>query len=175
MKITNVKTRDTERGAVIIELALIAPVIALFVIGLVDLSNAYSRKLALEQGAQRAIEKIMQTTDVDTVEGTLTAEALCQVNGKDGNGVCKTAPINASNVTVSFRLECTNSGGAVSAQSSTDALAFDTFSCPGGTVKHARYIQIALTDSYLAMFPITFGNSVSGRYPLAATAGMRTE
>ena len=31
-------------------------------IGIVDMSNAFSRKLTLEQGAQRAIEKIMQTT-----------------------------------------------------------------------------------------------------------------
>ena len=49
-----------ERGAAVIELALVAPVLALMVIGIVDISNAYSRKLALEQGAQRAIEKIMQ-------------------------------------------------------------------------------------------------------------------
>jgi len=51
-----------DRGAAIIELALVAPVLALMTIGIVDMSNAYSRKLGLEQGAQRAIEKIMQTT-----------------------------------------------------------------------------------------------------------------
>ncbi len=67
-----------QSGSIIIELAIVAPIIALLAIGAVDLSNAYSRKLALEQGAQRAIEKIMQTTDVDTVEGTLTSEAICQ-------------------------------------------------------------------------------------------------
>lgn len=47
-----------ERGAAIIELALIAPVVAIAVAGISDLSSAFSRKLALEQGAQRAIEKI---------------------------------------------------------------------------------------------------------------------
>jgi Flp pilus assembly protein TadG len=57
------------RGAAVIEMALIAPVLALGVIGIVDVSNAYSRKLALEQGAQRAIEKIMNTTETSTVEG----------------------------------------------------------------------------------------------------------
>ena len=55
------------RGAAVIEMALIAPVLALGVIGIVDISNAYSRKLALEQGAQRAVEKIMQTTSYTTV------------------------------------------------------------------------------------------------------------
>ena len=59
------------RGAAVIELALVAPVLALGVIGIVDVSNAYSRKLALEQGAQRAVEKIMNTTETSTVEATL--------------------------------------------------------------------------------------------------------
>jgi Flp pilus assembly protein TadG len=60
-----------ERGAAVIEMALVAPVLALGVIGIVDVSNAYSKKLALEQGAQRAIEKIMDTTENSTVESTL--------------------------------------------------------------------------------------------------------
>ncbi|MDP9085899.1 MAG: pilus assembly protein, partial [Pseudomonadota bacterium] len=77
----------SERGAVIIELAIVAPVMAMLAIGVVDMSNAFSRKLALEQGAQRAIEKIMQTTDDTTVEATLASEAVCQVNGMT-NGVC---------------------------------------------------------------------------------------
>ncbi len=47
-----------DRAAAIIELALIAPVLALATIGIVDMANAYSKKLALEQGAQRAIERL---------------------------------------------------------------------------------------------------------------------
>ncbi len=164
-----------ERGAVIIELAIVAPVLALMIIGVVDLSNAYSRKLALEQGAQRAIEKIMQTTDYDTVEGTLTSEALCQVNGTNTNGTCKSSPISAGNVTVSYRLECTNSGGTITPQTSTDATAFDAYTCPTGTAKEARYIQIAITDNYQAMFPVQFSGFTAGGYPLTATAGMRTQ
>ena len=113
-----------ERGAAIIELALVAPILALTVIGIVDMSNAYSRKLALEQGAQRAIEKIMQTTQGDTVDDTIKNEAVCQVNGTTStsttvNGTtttttsCKTTPITAANVTVTYRLECTNADGTV--------------------------------------------------------------
>src|SRR5947209_1838951 len=98
------RIRSDQRGAAVIEMALIAPVLALTVVGIVDMSNAYSRKLALEQGAQRAIEKIMQTTQEDTVEGTLTTEVVCQVNGLNANGTCKTSPITASNVTVTWRL-----------------------------------------------------------------------
>jgi Flp pilus assembly protein TadG len=164
-----------ERGSVIIELAIVAPVLALMAIGVVDLSNAYSRKLALEQGAHRAIEKIMQTTDYDTVENTLTNEAVCQVNGTNPDGTCKPAPITGSNVTVSWRLECTDSGGAITTQTTTSAATFDLFVCSAGTAKEARYIQIALTDNYQAMFPVHFSGFSFGGYPITATAGMRTQ
>ena len=59
-----------ERGTAVIEMALVAPVLALCIIGIVDMSNAYTQKLGLEQGAQRAIEKIMNTTENATVEST---------------------------------------------------------------------------------------------------------
>lgn len=169
--------RAEERGAAVIELALVAPILALTVIGIVDMSNAYSRKLALEQGAQRAIEKIMQTTETDTVENTLTTEAVCQVNGINTDGTCKTTPITASNVTVTWRLECTDSGGIVTTQTSNDAPTFDAYTCATGTTKEARYVQVALTDKYSPLFPIHFASFTSGdgTYHLAASAGMRTQ
>lgn len=164
-----------ERGAVIIELAIVAPVLALMAIGVIDLSNAYSRKLALEQGAHRAIEKIMQTTDYDSVENTLANEAVCQVNGTNTDGTCKSTPINTSNVTVSWRLECMDSGGSITSQTTSSASAFDALVCSSGTTKEARYIQIALTDNYQAMFPVHFSGFSAGGYPITATAGMRTQ
>jgi len=164
-----------QRGAAIIELALVAPVLAVGVIGIVDLSNAYSRKLALEQGAQRAVEKIMQTTSYSTVESTLTTEAVCKVNGMNNDGTCKSSPITSSNVTVTWRLQCTSSSGAVTNQTSNDSTTFDTFVCPAGTATQAKYVQIALTDKYTPMFPIHFAsyNSSDGTYHLSATAGVR--
>jgi Flp pilus assembly protein TadG len=167
-----------ERGAAVIELALVAPVLALGVIGIVDMSNAFSRKLALEQGAHRAIEKIMQTTEADTVEGTLKTEAVCQVNGMNANGTCKTSPITASNVTVTWRLECVDatSRAVTSTQTSTDADAFDLLTCTS-TSKENRYIEVAVTDKYAPMFPVHFAafNSSDSTYHISATAGMRTQ
>lgn len=166
-----------ERGAAVIELALIAPVLALTVIGIVDMSNAYSRKLALEQGAQRAIEKIMQTTGQSTVEGTLATEAVCQVNGMAADGTCNTSPITVNDVTVTWRLECTDSSGTMTAQTATDSATYNSLTCSSGTVKEARYIQIALTDRYTPMFPIHFASFTAsdGTYHLGAVAGMRTK
>lgn len=165
-----------ERGAAIIELAMVAPILALMAIGVIDMSNAFSHKLALEQGAQRAIEKIMQTTDIDTVEGTLATEAVCQVNGMNDDGTCKTSPITTDNVTVTYRLECTTTAGVITAQTNTDSTQFDALTCPNSTDKEARYIQVAVTDKYTPLFPTHFlGYNADGTYHLSATAGMRTE
>ena len=50
------------RGTATIELAVFAPVLATLVIGVVDMSMAFGRKLSIEQAAQRSIEKVMRTT-----------------------------------------------------------------------------------------------------------------
>lgn len=167
--------RRNQRGAVIVELALISPIIAIMVVGVVDMSNGFSRKLALEQGAQRAVEKIMQTTDYETVEDTLKTEAVCQVNGMNTDGTCKTSPITTSNATVTWRLECSDtSGGGTTATSTQDSAAFDALECPTAKPKEARYLQIALTDKYTPMFPMHFSSiDADGTYHLNATAGMR--
>jgi len=164
-------------GAAVIEMALVAPVLALTVIGIVDMSNAYSRKLALEQGAQRAIEKIMQTTETNTVETTLTTESVCQVNGMNADGSCKTSPITSANVTVSYRLECKDASGAIATTTTTlDATGFDALFCDPSQ-KEQRYLQVRITDTYFPLFPIHFlsFNSGTNGYPISATAGMRTE
>lgn len=168
-----------DRGAAIIELALVAPMFALMAIGVVDMSNAFSRKLALEQGAQRAIEKVMQTTGVATVETTLATEAVCQVNGTNSDGTCKTSPINAvDNVMVTWRRECLDSGGAVTTSKVYSAATdYDADSALCGTSRETSYINIALTDKYTPMFPIHFYSydGSDGTYHLSAEAGMRTE
>lgn len=165
-----------DRAAAVIEMALVAPFLALGVIGIVDMSNAYSRKLALEQGAQRAIEKIAQTTESTTVEATLATEAVCQVNGVNSDGTCKTSPITSSNVTVTWSLECTDSSGAITSQSSTSSATYDAFTCGSGTASQARYVQVTVTDKYTPLFPVHFSsfNSGDSTYHLSATAGART-
>lgn len=170
------------RGAVIIELAFVTPILATMVVGVVDMSNAFSRKLALEQGAQRALEKILQTTDDASVEATLAAEAVCQVNGMTSAGACKTSPITTSDVNVTYSLECTSATGAVTTQSAstrTDTAAADTynaFTCPSTTVAKAGYISITVNDKYTPIFPWRFAAfNGDGTYHISATAGMRQQ
>jgi len=147
------RLRRDNRGVAIIELALYAPILATMTIGVVDISNAFGRKLALEQAAQRAIEKVMQTTGDNTVEDEITAEAAAQ------------AGVPVGQVTVSYRLECDGTYN-----SDYDA------SCTG-TQKEARYILVTVSDVYHPMFPMHFGDyaaSASG-YHVVARAGMRTQ
>ena len=164
-----------DRGAAVIEMALIAPVLALGVIGIIDVSNAYSRKLALEQGAQRAVEKIMNTTETATVEATLANEVQCQVNGSTtsgGNTTCNTSP--TQNITVTWQLNCTV-GGTMTSQSTTVSATYDVWvqACAG---TKAGYVQVTVTDKYSPLFPIHFAafNTNDSTYHLAATAGVRT-
>ena len=56
----------TSAARSIIELALVAPILASLLIGMVDISRAYSAKLPIEQAAQRAIEKVQQTGERGT-------------------------------------------------------------------------------------------------------------
>lgn len=164
----------SERGAAVIEMALVAPVLAGATIGIIDISNAYSKKLALEQGAQRAIEKIMNTTEDATVEAALASEAVCQVNGVNANGTCKTTPITTSDVTVTWRLDC-KVGTTTTSQSTTISATYDGYvtACTGTKV---GYVQVTVNDKYSPLFPIHFAgfNTSDSTYHLSATAGMRT-
>ncbi len=162
-------TRDDD-GAAIIELAILAPFLALMTIGIVDMSNAFSRKLQLEQGAQRAVEKVMQTTGVLSVENTIANEVVCQVNGTNDDGTCKTAPITTADVVVTHRLEC---DGTVS---TSDADGDGELDCPNEDDVENRWILVTVSSQYAPMFSTKFaGINGAGKYSIKAVAGMRTK
>jgi Flp pilus assembly protein TadG len=149
-------------GTATIELALAAPILAMMVIGVADISIAYGKKLELEQAAQRAMEKVMQTTGEDTPENTIKKEAVCQYNDSvpdTTTGICPGA-ISAANVTVTYSLKC---NGTVTDYS---------LDCAVGETE-VRYITTAVTDSYTPMFDMHFGTHSDGTYHLSAQAGVR--
>ena len=145
----NALGRD-KRGAAAVELAVVAPMIALLTVGIVDLSNGFSRKLKIEQAAQRSIEKIMNTSASDTIESTLAAEAADQGD----------VPIDQ--VQVSYRLEC-------------DGALTDAAECPEGQ-ESTQWISVTVTDAYEPLFTRYFsGINADGTYHLSATAGVRIQ
>ena len=170
-----IKLAREERGAAVIELALIAPVLATLIIGVTDVSIAYGRRLELEQAVQRSIEKVMQTTGDTTVAGTIKKEAVCQINGANPDGTCMTGRLTEDEVTVSYRLECTTTAGVLTIQTTADADTFDGYSCANTTDSEARYIMATAVDTYTPMFSIHFGTGANGVYDLSATAGVRVQ
>lgn len=142
---------DHERGTATIELALVAPLLGTLIVGAVDLSNAFGRKLSLEQATQRAIEKVMQTTETLPVEDVIKAEAA------------SAAKIPTSNVTVTYQLECNE----VAKPSYDDECT--------STERESRYLMVTATDKYTPYFKMMFtGINADGTYHLSASAGVRT-
>ena len=142
-----------ERGASIVELALVVPVMASLLIGMVDLSRAYSHKLKLEQAAQRAIEKIQQYQTSTSTYGTLQAEAAAA------------AGVPTANVTIDYWLECNG----------TRATTYESV-CTSGQV-YARWVQVDVTGTFTPIFPTKKypGANTNGTFTLHGIAGMRTQ
>lgn len=158
------RLRGDERGTATIELALFAPILATMIIGVIDMSMAYGRKLQIEQAAQRAIEKVMQTTGETSVATTIVNEVATQANIPDDE--------KASKISVVYRLECDDETPITS----SDATTFDTYNCAEGTVHESRYIEVVVNDTYDPMFNLTFsGLDADGTYHIRAKAGMRTK
>lgn len=142
-----------ERGTAAIELAFVMPILAMFVIGVADLTLAFSEKLVLEQAVQRSIERVMQTTTDATVEENIKAEV------RDGAGVTD------EQIEVTYTQFCTVDGNYVET-------AFDAV-CPTGQVP-ARYLQVEATDTYTTLFPLhRFG--LDKEFTFRAKTGMRIE
>ena len=143
-----------DAGSSIVEMALVAPFMAAMLIGMVDLSRAYSTKLELEQAAQRTIEKVMQQTSVASNYTT-----ALKAEGALAAGVAEAA------VTPDIWLEC---NGARAAD-------FYTSSCaPGETV--ARYVTVDIAKSYTPMFGTKFlGANANGSFTLHGEAGIRVQ
>jgi Flp pilus assembly protein TadG len=144
-------TRD-QRGAVIIEMAMIAPVMAVLLIGMVDLGRGYSTKLQLEQAAQRAIEKVMNGHADKSSAAALRTEAATVA------GVAESA------VTVDFWLECDD----------TRKTNYDD-TCNSGQVSR-RYLTVSISKVFTPMFSTRFaGASANGTYTLVGRTGVRTQ
>ena len=142
-----------ERGASVVELALVLPFFAAMVVGVTDISNAYSAKLQLEQAANRAIEKVQQYRTTSSTFDTLQSEAATA------------AGVPTSQVTVDFWLEC--DGTRQSDYNSTCTSSQTT----------GRWLTIDISKSFTPLFASDKwpGSNPDGTYTLHGRAGMRTQ
>jgi Flp pilus assembly protein TadG len=142
-----------DRGASIIELALVAPVLASLLIGMVDLSRAYSYKLKLEQAAQRAIEKVQAYQTSTSTYTTLQSEAAAA------------AGVPTSNVTIDYWLECDG----------TRAASYDSVCTSSQT--YARWVTVTVQGTFTPMFRSKYypRANTDGTFTVQGKTGMRTQ
>lgn len=118
------------RGAVVIETALVAPVLALMSVGAFQVSQAVARQHELQTGADDAASLALAGWQQDT--GDITAVKSV---------IRRTLALSDSEVTVARKFRC-----------GTDtALVDDRATCPTGTIV-TSYIQIRLTDTYTPLW-----------------------
>lgn len=142
-----------ERGASIVELALVAPILASLLIGMVDLSRAYSHKLMLEQAAQRAIEKVQQYQTTTSTYGTLQTEAAAA------------AGVPVGNVGIDYWLECNG----------VRAADYNSVCANGQTYERRVLVEVYGTFSPMFRSRRWPGANTDGTFTLSGKAGMRTQ
>lgn len=141
-----------EQGASLVEMAMVLPVLASLIVGIVDVSRAFSAKLDLQQAAERTIEKVQQYQTDGRVD-TLRTEAATA------------AGVPTNNVSVDSWLECNGVR-----QSDYD------INCPDGEVP-GRWVKVKITGTYTPMFASSRwpGSNSDGTYTIHGDAGLRTQ
>lgn len=122
------KVSNDERGASIIELALIAPVLFLLLFGSIDISRAVAAKLDLEQAAQRTTDFALAQRPRSS-DGTYLKDEAAAASG-----------VPAADVAVDIFLEC---NGVRQADYNSSCVAGET---------RARLVSVAIRMSFEPVF-----------------------
>jgi Flp pilus assembly protein TadG len=148
-----------EGGASIVEMGLLLPVLSTIVIGVADVSRAYSQKLLLEQAAYRAIEKVQQYQSSESTYDTLKNEVVTAATAAGFTDV------TTSSVTVDYWLECNG------VRQATYDSSCSTIPATG------RWISVDVTHSFTPMFASSKwpGSNSNGSYTLHGRARLRTQ
>lgn len=153
------RLHDSVEGASVVEFALAAPFMASLLLGMVEVSRAYSDRLFLEQAAQRTVEKIEQQRSVSSDYSTMASEAATA------------AGVPTSQVAVHYWLECNGTKQAPQDDSTTFSAG-----CPNSTDTYSRYVTVTITKSFTPIFSVRFlGTNSNGTYTLTATSGIRVQ
>jgi Flp pilus assembly protein TadG len=121
--------RNCERGASVLELALVTPALALVVSGMIDLGRAAGKDFFLTNAANHTVELALSKGAVDGTYSYLKDEAAV------------TAGLDRSKVTVDYWLEC----NYTRMPSFNDTCGYRSLPF--------RYVKVTLSDTYRPMFP----------------------
>jgi len=145
-----------KRGASVIEMALVLPFFGAMIIGVADISRAYSAKLKLEQAAYRSIEKVQQYRDTSSTFSTISSEATTAATA---------AGFTSPTVTIDYWLECDGAR-----QTTYNSM------CAGSATPN-RWLSVDIAGTFTPMFASTRwpGSNTDGTYTLHGKAGLRTQ
>lgn len=120
------RLRHSIAGSVVVETAIVAPVLVLMALGTFDVSRMIARQTDLQAGSTEVQGIVLAvangaTTDVGTIKSVLM----------------NTLSLPANKVTVTKVFRCTNS----------DTLVADQSTCSSNAIV-STYVQVVLTDSY---------------------------
>ena len=162
IRLLNRVARD-ERGASLIEMAMLAPLLATLTIGMVDISRGYSEKLFLEQAAQRAVERAMQG-----MQGDESTDIFEQLQAE----AAATADVEPEAVTVRYWLEC----NGVDQNTSPETMAADYEEvCPDGEY-YSRHLSVRIEKTFTPLFATKWlGSNDDGTFNIAGEAGIRVQ
>jgi Flp pilus assembly protein TadG len=153
------RLRDSIAGASMVELALAAPFLATLLLGMVEVSRAYSDRLFLEQAAQRTIEKIEQQRSVSSDYGTMASEAATA------------AGVATNQVAIHYWLEC----NGVKQAPQDDTTVFSA-GCANATDVYSRYVTVHIQKDFTPIFSTKYlGTNNDGTYTLTADSGIRVQ
>jgi Flp pilus assembly protein TadG len=139
------RLRGEDQGVAALEVALVAPILALIIVAIVDFGMAFTRQMTLANGVRAGVQYAMVRRPVQgDVDDILQAV-------KQNSGVA------LSDIDVTWVCECAGSGATAATCSVDD--------CGGGDVNHS--LQISVTENYPLILsypginnPVTLGDSV---------------
>jgi Flp pilus assembly protein TadG len=143
------------RGASLVELALIAPILLTLFAGILDCGRLFAAKLNLQQVAERSVELAtvggISTQTYQTVQTNMQTDAV-------------SAAPSASQIVASLWLECNG----------TRMSDFNASCSTGEQV--ARYASLSISSSYTPSLPWLFGGMVAnGKIALNSAASVRLQ
>jgi len=139
-----------ERGVSVIELGLIAPVLALFIAGIIDLSQGLAQRFAMQQAVNGSLELLLaRPLEADLGEDEVDYDYIV-------DHAAAAADVTEDDVTVDLWLQC-------------DDLRMDDYSdtCPSGE-DSARYFSLRIDKPFTGSFFV-------GEVDLFATGVMRIQ
>jgi Flp pilus assembly pilin Flp len=151
-----------ERGVSVIEMGFLAPILGFMMLGMVDLANGYTRKMAVENAVARAMEKVavLAVQDDYTFLKTEVTSAMPSVTAStitvEAYSLCDTTKMPT------FKSEC-------------------GFRADGTPEQISRYVKLKVADRWAPMFNYGIGGyrlykaGTDGKVPLTVETQLRVQ